>query len=279
MDIYEQVLKNAKKEGRFDPRLLPWETAKMEKDKSPPLLNTKLHLPPQLLKLPQNVLIDTQKILENIYAVAKARKTRIIGFTSAVPQQGTSSLLAILALLMAARQNKLFERINNNNDAPDAKDWELPVLLVDTQFKNPSLHQKFNIQKRSGLIEMFKNEIPFNRSIKDIKSTPLKLLTSGINKNFNLTRNYLEVLSFILLCLKKKVEFIFLDIPALLSYPEAISLCRLCDGVTIVLRANETRREVLQQAKRLLENANVFVMGTIINRRKFFIPHWIYRMI
>ena len=155
MDIYEQVLKKAREEGRIDPRLLPWDKVKMDKDKSHPLLDSKLHLPPQLLTLPQNVLVDTQKILENIYVMAKTRKIQVIGFTGAAPHQGTSSLLAILSLLMAAREKKSFERNNQKKDAINPKPRQLGVLLIDTQFKFPSLHQKFGLQIRGGLIEIF----------------------------------------------------------------------------------------------------------------------------
>jgi hypothetical protein len=47
----------------------------------------------------------------------------------------------------------------------------------------------------------------------------------------------------------------------------------------MVMQAGEIRWEVIQEARRLLEKAGVEVIGGILNRREYFIPNWIYRII
>ncbi len=68
-------------------------------------------------------------------------------------------------------------------------------------------------------------------------------------------------LKYYLDVLKTKLEFVLLDIPPLLQYAEGITLSKLCDGLILVIEAGETRWEVVQQAKRLLERANVNLIG------------------
>ena len=69
--------------------------------------------------------------------------------------------------------------------------------------------------------------------------------------------------------------FIFIDIPPLLEYAEGITLSKLCDGVVLNVKSGSTRWESVQEAKGLLEKANVNILGTILNRRKSYVPDWV----
>jgi Mrp family chromosome partitioning ATPase len=49
--------------------------------------------------------------------------------------------------------------------------------------------------------------------------------------------------------------------------------------VVLVLEAHSTRRSAARKAKLALEAANVLVLGTVFNNRKFPIPETLYRML
>jgi len=53
--------------------------------------------------------------------------------------------------------------------------------------------------------------------------------------------------------------------------------CRNCEGAVLVLTANRTRRESALQAKRVLEQCDAELLGTVLENRKFPIPESIYR--
>ncbi len=124
---------------------------------------------------------------------------------------------------------------------------------------------------------MLEDESPDIRIFKSVSYSPLKIVTAGVPKNFNLTQNHLLRLTSILGNLKNRVELIFFDLPPVLSSSECISLCRLCDAVILVVRSGETRWEVMQEARRRLERAEVQILGGVLNRREYFIPAWAYR--
>jgi Mrp family chromosome partitioning ATPase len=49
------------------------------------------------------------------------------------------------------------------------------------------------------------------------------------------------------------------------------------DGVMLIIESGKTRKQVALKAKQELENAGAKVLGVILNRRKQYIPGWIYK--
>jgi Mrp family chromosome partitioning ATPase len=218
--------------------------------------------------------------MENIYQISELRSTQVIGFTSAIPNQGTSIVITLLALLMAAREKLSFEHIDKQMNGGNGKGAvRQGVLLIDGQLRHPSLHHKFGLRQSGGILEVLENELSTNGLIKRIDSSALRIVTTGVSNNFNLAQNHLDKLNTMLNNARQRVRFIFIDIPPVLAYSEGISLSHLCDGIVMVMRAGETRWEVIQEARRLLERAGVDLIGGILNQREYFIPNWVYKNI
>ena len=276
MDIFQQVLKKAESEGQMDPRLADAMSGKKSRFWSV----KKLPLPPILMTLPEKVIYDLQKIMENIRQISESRSAQIIGFTSAIPKQGTSSVISLLSLIMAAREKMSYEQIQQkNNRGKGIQPHKHGVLLIDGQIHNPSLHHKFDLQQSGGILEVLENELDSSKLVKSINASALKIVTTGIFKNFHLAQNHLEKFKSLLNNAQKRVRFIFIDLPPILAYSEGISLSRLCDGVVLVMQAGEIRWEVMQEARRHLERAEIPIFGGILNRREYHIPSWVYRNI
>lgn len=55
------------------------------------------------------------------------------------------------------------------------------------------------------------------------------------------------------------------------------SISRTCDGVVLVLSANQTRRQVAAQVKDRLSKARVPLLGTVLANRRFPVPQGLYR--
>jgi polysaccharide biosynthesis transport protein len=60
-------------------------------------------------------------------------------------------------------------------------------------------------------------------------------------------------------------------------FSDATLLGQMADGVVLVLEANSTRRAAARKAKQSLEDANVRLLGVVLNSRTFPIPETIYR--
>ena len=73
--------------------------------------------------------------------------------------------------------------------------------------------------------------------------------------------------------------FIVINAPPIGLYSDATLLGQVANGVVLVLEAHSTRRSAARRAKLALEAANVLVLGTVLNNRKFPIPESLYRML
>jgi Mrp family chromosome partitioning ATPase len=76
--------------------------------------------------------------------------------------------------------------------------------------------------------------------------------------------------------LRMRFAYIVMDVSPILSFSEGIQFSRKVDGVVLVVRSGHTKRELARRAVELLDDAGAKVLGTVLNRRKYFIPSFIY---
>jgi len=76
---------------------------------------------------------------------------------------------------------------------------------------------------------------------------------------------------------RKRYRFTILDCPAVSTNPDSVVLARSCDGVVIVVEAEATRGPVVQATIEMVERFGGRVLGLAFNKRRFYIPRWIYR--
>jgi capsular exopolysaccharide synthesis family protein len=225
---------------------------------------------------------DIQRIVENVRLMAKGRRLQVIGITSAVPNEGTSTLATAMALMMTADCNGYSASfaIGNfgQNSARDALQLrQQGTLLIDTQWRHPSVHDFLDMPMECGLGELLTDEVLPGAAIKNLSVSGLRLITAG-QKCWNPSASIeFEKFKALISYVKSCFEFVVLDLPPVLQFAEAIPLSQQCDGLVLVVRANHTRWEIVAEAKRLLQKSGVNILGAVLNRRKFHIPERIYR--
>lgn len=72
---------------------------------------------------------------------------------------------------------------------------------------------------------------------------------------------------------------IVIDSPSVASSPVGLLLAPHADGVVVIVAAEKTRAPVVQRLLYDLNKMKANVLGTILNRRKFYIPEKIYRLL
>jgi Mrp family chromosome partitioning ATPase len=72
-------------------------------------------------------------------------------------------------------------------------------------------------------------------------------------------------------------DYILLDCPALADSDEAIVLAPESDGMVVVVEADATRREQIQNTQKAIERAEGNLLGFVLNKRRYTVPNWIYK--
>ncbi len=76
--------------------------------------------------------------------------------------------------------------------------------------------------------------------------------------------------------LRNDFSFIIIDAPSLEQGDKAFLAGSASDGLVWVIESERVRWEVARRAKQKLLDANINIIGVVINRRKYHIPQWLY---
>ena len=79
--------------------------------------------------------------------------------------------------------------------------------------------------------------------------------------------------------LKREYSIVIFDGPALQDDKGGTQIARIMDGVILVVEAENTRWEVAQHAKERLLEAGANILGVVLNKRRFYIPDWLHKML
>jgi protein-tyrosine kinase len=157
------------------------------------------------------------------------------------------------------------------------RDHQVRVLLIDANMRTPNLRELFDIQNEEGLTDIVLNN----------DSKPYKVLSFGSSYLFVLATggNYVgpvglfesERFDTFLSNARDEFDYVILDTAPIPSFAEARVLCEKVDGVVLVVESGKIRRQVALRAKKELEDAGARILGVVLNRRKYYIPEWLYK--
>ncbi len=81
----------------------------------------------------------------------------------------------------------------------------------------------------------------------------------------------------VLSALRARFALIVFDAPPADVAPDAFALASRSDGVVLVVEAERTRWQVADAVRARLEEQGGRILGAVLNKRRFYIPGWIYR--
>jgi succinoglycan biosynthesis transport protein ExoP len=144
------------------------------------------------------------------------------------------------------------------------------VLLIDADLRRPRLHRLFEIPNSFGLTDILRittplDEIPVNQLVRQTKIPGLFLVPSGPTTDGLTSLLYSPRLSEFLQRVAKEFDLVLIDAPPMLHFADARVLGRHSDGVILVLRAGQTKRDAAMLARQRFDEDGTSVLGTILN--------------
>lgn len=168
--------------------------------------------------------------------------------TSSVVGEGKTTIVSNLSLLLARMGKR--------------------VLVVDGDYRKPRLHKLFEISTvGNGLREMMDSGAPITLSTfaQKTKFSNLFLLSSGHVKTAFPEILQSSRISELMQAARNQFDFVLIDTPPVLHFPDARIWGRLADGVVLVIRAGETERQRAWSAAYTMANDGISFLGTILN--------------
>ncbi|MBM3791977.1 MAG: polysaccharide biosynthesis tyrosine autokinase [Acidobacteria bacterium] len=167
---------------------------------------------------------------------------RCILITSAIPREGKTTTLTNLGATLA--------------------ETGVRTLLIDSDFRNPSLSHRLGVANGKGLsVYLAGGEI----DIRETQVPNLFILPAGPLPPNPVALFAAARWSETLARLKQEFRFILIDSPPVLSVADASILASKVDGVILVVKSGETPQEIIARANVQLVRSGASVLGAAVN--------------
>lgn len=159
-----------------------------------------------------------------------------------------------------------------------AQELHRTVLLVDLDFRNPSVHKSFQFDVKFGLIDYLLDGVPLSDILINPGVDRLVILPAGANA----VPNSSELLSspdMIRLVDELKSRYpsriIVFDLPPLLWSDDMLAFAPYVDTTLLVVSEGLTTKEELRRVMEVMGENNV--LGTVLNRSSEVQPAYYYK--
>jgi polysaccharide biosynthesis transport protein len=144
------------------------------------------------------------------------------------------------------------------------------VLLIDGDLRRPRLHKIFELPNTWGLTDHIGSDMPLDRYPLEALARPTRIpdlyvLPSGPGTGNIAKLLYSPRTRLLIARLQEEFDFILIDTPPMLQYPDARVLAMIAGSAVVVLRAGHTNRETGKRAVDRLADDGVNIIGAILN--------------
>ena len=181
----------------------------------------------------------------NIEFSSVDEQLRTLLVTSPAPADDKSAAVANLAVAMA--------------------DGDRSVILVDADLRRPMQHTLFNLSNDKGFTNLFRDDEAFKAPpFHTVPDTSLRVLTSGPLPPIPSQLLASKKMGAILAHLADMAEIVIFDAPPIITVNDASLLASIVDGVLLVVKAGNTKRDYVTAAKDRIEKVNARLIGAVL---------------
>jgi succinoglycan biosynthesis transport protein ExoP len=178
----------------------------------------------------------------------RSRASKVIGFISAVPHEGKSTVALAVGQLMA------------RNGAT--------VIVVDCDLRNPSLTRSVAPDAASGIVELVSGEASLENIVWTDRSTQLAFVPAIPHPGPPDPPAILssDELKGVFDNLRKQYEFVLVDLSPLAPVIDACATTEFVDCYVLVIEWGRTTIDVVQHALRAAPVVSESILGAVLNK-------------
>jgi polysaccharide biosynthesis transport protein len=193
-----------------------------------------------------------RNVHSSIFLSAFGRQTRCMSVSSSLPGEGKTLIGVSLATVLSLDKSK-------------------NVLVVDADLRRPRIHKVFGLRETGpGLTTLVKEQKKdWSGIIHSAKVERLFYLTSGPIPEDPVSVLRSEGMRDLVASLKQAFDYVIIDSPPVLGFPDALLLGYIADGTVLVVEESVARSEEIKEAYRALSvDGRARVLGVILNKTR-----------
>jgi Mrp family chromosome partitioning ATPase len=196
-------------------------------------------------------------LYNSVQGLLPAARGRIIEFIAPHRGTGASTLIREFAKVAAVKLKK-------------------SVLLLDADAHRPTQVQEFNLVQEQGWDAVLDRREKIESVLRPVEGSRLTVSQLLVKESSQPLVFESTQFKGMLNRLRETFDLILIDAPPATEYAEGLVLASKVDGVIMVLAAEETRWQVVEDVNRRLQLMGGNVLGTVLNKQIFHIPSIIY---
>lgn len=186
-----------------------------------------------------------RKLRTNLHFLAIDNPPRVILVTSSMPNEGKSTTAINIALSLAEAEHN--------------------VLLVDGDMRRPSLAKYLGHIGQVGFSTVLSGGTSFDKALQKTRYPHLTVLTAGA-----VPPNPSELLGSqtaqkLIHEMREQFDYVIIDSSPLLAVTDAALLATSSDGVLLIVRSGQTKRDQLTHAVSSLSDVGAPILGAVFN--------------
>lgn len=192
---------------------------------------------------------SVSQVAASLDFAATACQTKTVAVTSPGQGDGRSSLVSYLGVALSNQWRR--------------------VILVDSDFRHPTLHNHFNLDNSLGLSNLLSNpDLELADVVQNTNHPRLQVITSGtVPANpTNLIR--CPRMSWVLERVKESAELVLIDTAPSHDTAESTLMASQVDAVVMAVHATQTRQDSMDATLKNLRRANRNILGFVWNQRE-----------
>ena len=197
-------------------------------------------------------------VYQNLATLIRDATKKVIQFIGSREGEGTSTVV------------REFARVS-------ARKFDKKVLLLDADQYHPSQHLFFDIQSKCGWQEVLRDQQPIDKALYQIGDTRLSVSPSSQYSASNPENLNSLLIDIFWKKLRQRFDLILVDSPPATTSPDGLAMCSKVDGIILVVEAEKTRWPVAENTKNRILNSGGKILGIVLNKRRYYIPEWVYK--
>jgi len=210
--------------------------------------------------LPEEFVRELGMLRNSLQAAFPGKERRSLVFTSASHGEGVTTLALNYARMVALGG---LER----------------VLMVELNARRPSLFWRLGLTSEAGLTHYFKERRPLSSVAQTQSTYGFDVVHVGEKDPAQVQLHLDEQFPRFLAEASARYQTIIIDAPPVALAPETPPLTAFVDGVVMVVHCGKTRREIVQRSIHMIEQFEGSIVGIVLNRKKYYIPDFIYQRV
>lgn len=179
----------------------------------------------------------------NVLFSLPGAECKCIGVTSPNPGDGKSTTSANLAISLAQIGKR--------------------VILVDCDMRLPTVANKFRIQAIPGLSDFLVGQCRIEEAVRNVEAFHMSVLPAGSVPPDPTGLLEARQLESLFNGLRKIYDFIIVDLPPVLSVPDAVILSKHIDGYLMAVKEGYTRHRAVSDTIKHMRIADVRLLGFV----------------